>query len=367
MAETQSSLPSGPGASESRAVPAHWSQRRQTRAGNPKVHLVTDAESADGMAAADCQVPLRIEILGPVRVSRAGVPMALGTDRRRAVFGLLALSAGEVVSRGALTGALWDGEPPQTAVAMIHSYVSQLRTTLASGAAVHHPQGVLETVGAGYRLCLDGAELDLSQFCAQAGQARAALRAGDMVAARAAFAAALALWRGEPVADVECLRDHPIAVRLAEERADLVLSHAEAACAEGQPLLVLPHLVSLTECCPLNERAHAALMIALAAAGRQADALDVFSRLRQRLDEQLGVLPGPVLTAAHTRQMPRRWRPSWRPAGPRLTPAPLRCQWTGHSRRVSRSVSCHRWSLTSPAGPMRLPSCQSGWSPTAAT
>jgi len=40
-------------------------------------------------------------------------------------------------------------------------------------------------------------------------------------------------------------------------------------------------------------------MIALASADRQADALRAYEQVRRRLDEELGVLPGPALRAAH--------------------------------------------------------------------
>jgi DNA-binding SARP family transcriptional activator len=69
----------------------------------------------------------------------------------------------------------------------------------------------------------------------------------------------------------------------------------------GRPFPVLPHLEALSRAEPLNERGHAQLMLALALAGRQAAALRAYEDLRQRLDDQLGVRPGPDLARAHLR------------------------------------------------------------------
>jgi DNA-binding SARP family transcriptional activator len=50
-------------------------------------------------------------------------------------------------------------------------------------------------------------------------------------------------------------------------------------------------------------------MIALAATGQHASALDAFGQVRRRLREELGMPPGPELAAAHLRvlrqQVPR--------------------------------------------------------------
>lgn len=52
---------------------------------------------------------------------------------------------------------------------------------------------------------------------------------------------------------------------------------------------------------PLRERTHAQLMVALAAVGRQADALAVFQQLRRRLADELGIDPDAEIVALHER------------------------------------------------------------------
>jgi hypothetical protein len=60
---------------------------------------------------------------------------------------------------------------------------------------------------------------------------------------------------------------------------------------------VLPELTLLAQRHPLRERLQELLMLALYRDGRQADALAAFRRLRDLLDEQLGLEPGPRLRA----------------------------------------------------------------------
>jgi DNA-binding SARP family transcriptional activator len=110
--------------------------------------------------------------------------------------------------------------------------------------------------------------------------------------------AALALWRGEPLADVSVLQGHPAVTGLAERRAAIVMEFAAAACGIGWHDEAVPHLRALAADDPLNERVHARLMIALAGSGRQAEALRIYERLRRRLDDLLGVMPGADLADA---------------------------------------------------------------------
>jgi hypothetical protein len=126
---------------------------------------------------------------------------------------------------------------------------------------------------------------------------------------------ALDLWRGDLLADVDLMRDHPAAIEVRRLRADAVLGFADAALLANAPAhagtraavhagsydRVLPPLWSLCAAEPLNERAHASLMITLAAAGQQAAALKVLADVRQRLDADLGISPGAVLSHAHAR------------------------------------------------------------------
>jgi Bacterial transcriptional activator domain len=159
----------------------------------------------------------------------------------------------------------------------------------------------MESVGNSYLLRADAGRLDLLAFRGHRGRARAACTDGAITTACSWYERSLALWRGNPLDEVDALRAHPGAVSLIGQHTALVMDYAEAALGAGLHRPVLPHLQMVTAREPLNEKAHAQLMIALARAGQQAAALEVFDALRRRLDEELGVYPGAELSQAHER------------------------------------------------------------------
>jgi DNA-binding SARP family transcriptional activator/tetratricopeptide (TPR) repeat protein/DNA-binding XRE family transcriptional regulator len=236
---------------------------------------------------------LRIGVLGPLAAWRRDVPVMVGPPMQRAVLGLLALYPGTGLSRSAIIDALWPDDPPKTAASMVQSYISRLRRVLGPG-------GPVGTAGNGYRLEPADCEVDLRAFGALVGRGREARAAGVPSTACQAYADALALWRGDPLADCDVLQGHPAVVRLSQQKADAVTAYAEAAIAARCPHRILPQLRELTDREPLNERAHALLMLALAGSGQQAAALEIFDRMRRRLDHEVGLRPGPELTAAQT-------------------------------------------------------------------
>jgi DNA-binding SARP family transcriptional activator len=282
-------------------------QRRTARLHHESVQRLVDALDLDESRASEFaraargrtrQVPvdagvpgIRLGVLGPLAAWRDGARISLGGPRQRAVLGLLALTPGQLVHRTTIIGALWGEAAPSTAVHLVQVYVSRLRRLLA-------PAPLLASTGASYQLLLWGSQLDLADFDALASRAVQAHAAGDVTGACDDYASALDLWRAEPLADLDLLHAHPAVVSLRQRRADLVISYAEAASAAGQPDLVLSRLSELTAAEPLNEKAHARLMIALAGGGQQAAALTVFDELRRRLDGQLDVRPGRELLAA---------------------------------------------------------------------
>ena len=218
--------------------------------------------------------------------------------------GLLAVQPGELVRRETVIDVLWGQRPPATAAELVQAHVSRLRRILDPGGR----GGLLEQGPAGYRLRAGAGELDAVAFAELAGRAGAA--AGDAAAACVLYVQALGLWRGEPAADVPALRGHPAVTGLARRRTEAVLGYADAACRLGWHQRVLPLLEELARQQPLEERVHARLMVALTGSGQQAAAIGVFEALRRRLDQDLGVRPGPELTAAHQRVLRQDIRPA---------------------------------------------------------
>jgi DNA-binding SARP family transcriptional activator/DNA-binding XRE family transcriptional regulator len=244
---------------------------------------------------------LRIDILGPLRVSHGGTELRVGAAGQRGLLGLLGLHPHTGLSRAMIVEALWGDRPPHSAAGIIHSHVSRLRSLLD---AEHDGSGgsrFLVRDGAGYRLRVTEVDLDLQCFRLLVQRARKARMAAETGAACAAYERALVLWRGEPLADVPALQDHPAVIALREERATVTLEYADVASDSGWHGKSLPYLREQTARDPLDEGAHARLMIALAGSGRQAQALRVHEDIRYRLAEQLGVDPGAELREAHAR------------------------------------------------------------------
>jgi DNA-binding SARP family transcriptional activator/DNA-binding XRE family transcriptional regulator len=240
---------------------------------------------------------VQIDVLGPLAAWREGARVALGSVRQRAVLGLLALHHGIGLHRDAIVDALWDEQPPASAVAEVQGYLSRIRRLLGVGRA--QAGTLIVTVGASYRLEADTGQLDLAAFRRHVRDARHAEARGERASACESYERALELWRGDVLADVELLRGHGAVVELTRCRADAVMRYAATAAESGAHAAALPHLRKLCARERLNEQAHAHLMIALAATGQQAEALRIFGDLRQRLDEELGICPGEQLAQVH--------------------------------------------------------------------
>ncbi|HVD42766.1 MAG TPA: BTAD domain-containing putative transcriptional regulator [Gaiellaceae bacterium] len=214
--------------------------------------------------------------------------MALGGQKRRALLAVLLLDANSVVSGDRLIDALWGDSPPETARNTIQVYISQLRKLL--------PESALETAPPGYRLVIEPDNVDLFEFIRLSEEGRTALGAGDAAGGADTLRAALALWRGAPLAD---LAWEPFAqaeiVRLEELRLAALEDRIDADLALGRHGQLIGELEQLVAEHPLKERLRAQLMLALYRSGRQADALAVYQRARRTLVDELGIEPSDSL------------------------------------------------------------------------
>ena len=217
-----------------------------------------------------------------------GTPIALGGQKRRALLAALLLEANHVVSRDRLIDALWGEDPPDTARNTIQVYISQLRKLL--------PEGALETAPPGYRLVIEPESVDLFEFVRLSQAGRTALTTGDATRAADRLRAALALWRGPPLADLAWEPfAHAEIVRLEELRLAALEDRIDADLALGRHGQLVGELERLVAEQPLRERLRGQLMLALYRAGRQADALAVYQRARKTLVDELGIEPSDSL------------------------------------------------------------------------
>jgi DNA-binding SARP family transcriptional activator/tetratricopeptide (TPR) repeat protein/DNA-binding XRE family transcriptional regulator len=277
---------------------------------------------------------LMIGVCGPLVIERNGVEFPAIPASQRALLGLLALSAGKAVKPESLIEAIWPEEPPVTAVAIVQTYVSRLRRLLRES---HEADSCISRDGAGYRLRLDADGLDLLAFRQLVTQAR---EAPDDSQACHLFERAMRLWRGCPLEDVEVLRDHPAVTAVANEHVQVALEYAQRAAALGRHDMVLGDLMTLAANNPLDEPLHAALMVALAGSGRQAQSLSVYEELRRRLDEELGMPPSDELRAAHQRVLRQEVVPGKPKDAPRaLRRVSARQRGAGTAKRIRHAES----------------------------
>jgi DNA-binding SARP family transcriptional activator/tetratricopeptide (TPR) repeat protein len=213
---------------------------------------------------------LEFRILGPLEVLAEGRPLTLGGQKQRALLALLLLEANRVVSTERLIGALWEEEPTETAGKALQVYVSQLRKVLGKER--------LQTRAPGYLLRVAADELDLTRF--QQLQAEGRLRE------------ALALWRGQPLAELASKRFvQAETARLDELRLACLEEHFEEELAAGRHGDLVGELDGLVRAYPLRQRLRGELMLALYRSGRDGEALAAFNEMRRALVEELGIEP----------------------------------------------------------------------------
>ena len=250
---------------------------------------------------------VEVAVLGPVEVKLDGSPVDLGTPKQRALVAALALSGGRPVSVDTIVDLLWGDHRRRASAPPSRRTCPACAASSSRPGNAAAPATVLVTVAPGYAL-------RVADGCTDAGRLEADVRArqrdlqalapigppavgrdvlGDAVAG---LDASLALWRGTPYGE---LGDAPQAVaeraRLEELRLVALEHRMLAELALGHHGTVAAELEALTAAHPLRERLWHLRSLALARAGRQADALDVLSRLRTVLDDELGLEPGPEL------------------------------------------------------------------------
>jgi predicted ATPase/DNA-binding SARP family transcriptional activator len=234
---------------------------------------------------------VRVDVLGPLRLTVDGAEVDVPGPRRRAVLAMLAMAAGHTVSVDALLDAVWPEEPPDSGRRALHSHISRLRGHLGAAA------GSLVRDGTAYRL--DRSVLvDAEEVRASARSAREQA-ADDPGAAAAVLADALAKWRGDALA--EFAEVHPLAadaIGLANLRSDLVDEWLEARLVGPADPDLVADASRAARAAPQRERTAIARMRALAREGRSAEALRAAHELRRSLGEQTGLDPSPAFAAA---------------------------------------------------------------------
>ena len=232
---------------------------------------------------------LEFRILGPLEVVGSAGPVHLRGPKQRATLAILLLNASRVVSIDALADQLYAGRAPVTAATQVHRQISELRKTLGEPARI-------ETRSPGYAIRVAPEQLDLKRFERLTEEAAGALARGEAREALDLQREALSLWRGPPLADLDHEPFAQHAIRRLEEMLLVALEQrVDAGLALGHHKELVGELGDLVAQHPANEQFVSRLMLALYRCGRQADAVDVYRRTRERLVENFGIEPGRAL------------------------------------------------------------------------
>ena len=232
---------------------------------------------------------LKVSVLGALDIH--GVDKhALGSRKARTLIKVLAVARGQPVPVPRLVDCLWPGRPPARPSQQISVLISRLRSVLGAER--------LPRSDAGYQLLADWIDLDVANHLATAAARRLAQQ--NYASARLAAEAALALMRGE------LLADEPDSPWADEERAavtklgvDVRRTAARAALAIGDFSAAREMSEAVVAADPYDEGALQVFMAALAHGGQPGTALATFARARKRLREDLGVDPSPSTDAVH--------------------------------------------------------------------
>lgn len=227
---------------------------------------------------------MQVRLLGPVEVvSHDGLVTAVPGLRRRAVLAVLGLHPGRTVSSDHLIDVVWDERPPATATNTLQRNISYLRDLLGSkDAIVARPPGYLLDTG-GVDTDIEQAE-KLIRLGRQASSPQEAVRH---------LRAALALWRGGPLADVAELRWlGEQAQRLSHTEFEATRALIDARLTLSEHAQLVPELEQLVTTRPFDEDLHRQLILALYRSGQQAESLARYHRLKRALADELGLDPG---------------------------------------------------------------------------
>jgi DNA-binding SARP family transcriptional activator len=247
---------------------------------------------------------LRYRILGPLEVYAEEKEIRLSGQRQAALLALLLLDANRLIRTDFLIDRLWGERPPRTVTTSLQNGISQLRRLLGTH--------VIETRPGGYVMHVAPEQLDLTRFEELVEKAR-----GQTAVERAAtLREALALWRGDALADLMFEQGLADARRnLDERRLQALEDRLQSDLEAGRHAEVVTELEALVAEHGSRENSLHHLMLALYQCGRQAEANDRFQAYRTRIYDEAGLLPGPGIQALHRAIL--RHDPALQPSGAR--------------------------------------------------
>ncbi|MFJ4770198.1 ATP-binding protein [Streptomyces uncialis] len=226
------------------------------------------------------------------RVSCRG--QEISAPRLRGLLALLAADLRAGCGTGRLVEGLWPDARPQRPGKAVQVLVSRVRSRWGAELIVSTPTG--------YRLALDGTQVDSSALLLHAAAGLERAREGDHPGALEQAEAGLALWDG-PVAEGAVEEPHDPVAALRAARAGthraLIRVRALALSRLGRREEAAGPLAALAGEPPRDEEVLAELLRCEAAGSGPAAALSRYDSYRRRLRDELGTDPGAGLRAVH--------------------------------------------------------------------
>ena len=229
---------------------------------------------------------MEFQVLGPVEMRHGGGRVDLGHAKQRCVLAVLLMAPGDVVQVATLIDRVWGHSPPETALNVLYGYIARLRRALA-------PAGVrLARRAGGYLLDVDPRRVDVHRFRRLLSEAEAAEEVDPAVRG---LNDALALWRGTPFAGIAGPWITTMRAVLEDQRLSAIIARNNLFLCTGRHAEVVSQLLELVAAYPVDERLVGQLMLAMSRSGRPSEALAHYRLARDRLREQHGTDPGPLL------------------------------------------------------------------------
>ena len=228
-----------------------------------------------------------IALLGPLAINGGTGSMA---PRDRVVLSALALNPTEVCSVERLADALWGPAPPPSWPKVVPGCIHRLRRALGPAA--------IETTPYGYRLTIDGDDIDTARFQSLLRRGRDQLARDEADRAADTLGEAVGLWRGGAFPDLDGWEPGRVeAVRLAELRLEAQECRIDAGLRAGRHTDMLAPAQAAVAEAPLRETRWGLLALAQYRCGHQGEALQTLRRARHMLVHELGLDLGPELAA----------------------------------------------------------------------
>ncbi|MCE6993312.1 tetratricopeptide repeat protein [Saccharothrix sp. S26] len=231
---------------------------------------------------------MEFRMLGPLEAWHGGVRLPLGDQQQRFVLVVLLLHANKPVSTEKLTEIVWGGNLDRRN--LVRGYINKLRKAFQGVAEVS-----IETTPTGYLLQVDEDRIDTARFARLRAEATSAADAGDERRAIGLLRAAVDLWRGRFLEDIDTDRVGGTEVMHPDDGyLDAVGDLAELELDAGDHRSARDRLRPVVRADPARQKHAELLMRALIAGGDRVEAIRVFHATKAALVEE-GLEPGPWL------------------------------------------------------------------------